>query len=149
MILKSASRKTLLRVSATCPRYKRFLHCSAATRPRQSTFYKVRSLTKQARRGSLSERCIRCTCAEKLVLAEKHGDAAAAEFQRILDHRGAVISDLVGALSRLELGRAYRMTGDKAKAKAAYEDFLALWRNADPDMPLLIEAKREAREIED
>ncbi len=81
-------------------------------------------------------------------LAEKRGDAAAAEFKRILDHRGVVVSDPVGALARLELGRAYRMTGDKAKAKAAYEDFLALWKNADPDMPLLIEAKREARAIE-
>lgn len=83
------------------------------------------------------------------LLAEKRGSAAAAEFQKILDHRGVVVSDPVGALARLELGRAYRMTGDKAKAKAAYEDFLVLWRNADADVPLLIETKKEAREIRD
>jgi DNA-binding winged helix-turn-helix (wHTH) protein/tetratricopeptide (TPR) repeat protein len=82
-------------------------------------------------------------------LAEKRGGAAAEEFQRILDHRGVVVSDPVGALARLELGRAYRMTGDKAKARAAYEDFLALWKNADPDMPLLLETKREVRQIRD
>jgi eukaryotic-like serine/threonine-protein kinase len=80
-------------------------------------------------------------------LAEARGAEAAAEFQKILDHRGVVVSDPVGALARLELGRAYRMEGDSAKAEAAYEVFLALWKDADRDVPVLIEAKRESAEI--
>ena len=58
-----------------------------------------------------------------------------AEFQKILDHRGIVVSDPVGALAHLQLGRAYALTRDKTKAKAAYEDFLTLWKDADPGIP--------------
>jgi len=68
---------------------------------------------------------------------------AAAEFQKILDHRGIVGLDPIGALAHLQLGRAYGSSGDKAKAKAAYEAFLALWKDADADVPILKTAKAE------
>jgi DNA-binding winged helix-turn-helix (wHTH) protein len=76
-------------------------------------------------------------------LAAHHGAEAAAEFQKILDHRGIVISDPIGALARLQLGRAYVMAGDRTKAKTAYEDFLNLWKDADPEIPILRQAKTE------
>jgi tetratricopeptide (TPR) repeat protein len=68
---------------------------------------------------------------------------AAAEFQKILDHPGVVMNDPIGALARLGLARAYALQGDAAKAKSAYQDFLTLWKNADPDIPILISAKSE------
>jgi tetratricopeptide (TPR) repeat protein len=71
------------------------------------------------------------------------GAQAAAEFQKIVDHRGLVLSDPIGALARLQLGRAYAMAGDKAKAKAAYDDFLGLWKDADSDVPVLRQARVE------
>jgi eukaryotic-like serine/threonine-protein kinase len=71
------------------------------------------------------------------------GNEAAAEFQKILDHRGIVLNEPIGALAHLGLGRAYAMIGDTAKAKAAYQDFLALWKDADLDIPILKEAKAE------
>jgi serine/threonine protein kinase/Flp pilus assembly protein TadD len=74
-------------------------------------------------------------------LAEHHGTEAAAEFQKILDHRGIVLNEPIGALARLEIARAYAMQGDTAKAKAAYQDFLTLWKDADPDIPILNAAK--------
>ncbi len=76
-------------------------------------------------------------------LAARRGREAAAEFQKILDHRGTVISDPVGALAQMQLGRAYALAGDKDKARTAYRDFLALWKNADPDIPILKEVQRE------
>jgi tetratricopeptide (TPR) repeat protein len=84
----------------------------------------------------------------KAYLALDKGPEAAAEFQKILDHRGVVTFEIVGALTHLELGRAYALSGDKAKAKAAYEDFLALWRDADPDLPALKRAKAEYAKLE-
>ena len=72
-----------------------------------------------------------------------NGTAAAAEFQKLLDHRGIVGNSVTGALSHLQLGRAYAIAGDTAKAKAAYQDFLTLWKNADPDIPILKQAKAE------
>ena len=68
---------------------------------------------------------------------------AAAEFQKILDHRGIVVSDPIGALARLQLGRAFALSGDKTKAQTAYQDFLTLWKDADPDIPILKQAKTE------
>jgi eukaryotic-like serine/threonine-protein kinase len=68
---------------------------------------------------------------------------AAAEFQRILDHRGAVSWGIEYPLSQLNLGRAYAMQGDTAKARTAYQDFFALWKDADPDIPILKQAKAE------
>jgi eukaryotic-like serine/threonine-protein kinase len=71
------------------------------------------------------------------------GNEAAIEFQKILDHRGVVGSEPIGALAHLQLGRAYAMEGDTTKAKAAYQDFLTSWKDADPDIPILIAAKAE------
>ncbi len=76
-------------------------------------------------------------------LALKDGTAAATEFQKILDHSGIVRTCETGALSRLGLARAYVLQGNTAKAKAAYEDFLTLWKDADPDIPILNQAKAE------
>ena len=76
-------------------------------------------------------------------LAEKKGPEAADEFQKILGHRGIVVSDPVGAVARLQLGRAYALSGDTTKAKPAYQDFLTLWKDADPDIPILKQAKVE------
>jgi tetratricopeptide (TPR) repeat protein len=76
-------------------------------------------------------------------LAAHRGNEAAAEFQKILDHRGIVVNDPVGALAHLQIGRAYAMQGDTAKAKAAYQDFLTLWKDADPGIPILKEARDE------
>jgi len=71
------------------------------------------------------------------------GVKAAAEFQRVLDHRGAVTWGIEYPLSQLNLGRAYAMQGDTARARTAYQDFFALWKDADPDVPLLKTAKAE------
>lgn len=76
------------------------------------------------------------------------GAEAAVEFQKILNHRGIVINDPIGALSRLQLGRAFVMAGDKTKAKAAYQDFLTLWKDADPDIPVFIKAKLEFTKLQ-
>ena len=76
-------------------------------------------------------------------LAAGQGAAAAAEFQKFLDHRGLVLNCPTGALAHLGLARAYAMQDDTAKAKAAYQDFLTLWKDADPDIPILIAAKSE------
>jgi len=76
-------------------------------------------------------------------LAMGQGTQAAAEFQKILDHPGLVFCDPVGALAHLQLGRAYAISGDQAKAKAAYQDFLTIWKGADPDIPILKQAKAE------
>jgi eukaryotic-like serine/threonine-protein kinase len=76
-------------------------------------------------------------------LAEHQGAEAATEFQKILDHRGIIVSDPIGALAHLQLGRALAQSGDKAKAKSAYQDFLTLWKDADPDIPILKQAQAE------
>jgi ATP/maltotriose-dependent transcriptional regulator MalT len=76
-------------------------------------------------------------------LAARRGAEAVVEFQKILDHRGTVVSDPIGALAHLQLGRAYMLSGDKTKAKIAYQDFLSLWKDADPDIPILMQAKME------
>ena len=76
-------------------------------------------------------------------LAAHQGSEAAAEFQKILDNPGIVLDEPIGALAHLQIGRAYAMQGDTAKAKAAYQDFLTLWKDADADIPILIGAKAE------
>jgi eukaryotic-like serine/threonine-protein kinase len=81
-------------------------------------------------------------------LAAHEGRAAAAEFQKIIDHPGIVLNELIGALAHLQLGRAYAMQGDSARAKTAYQDFLALWKDADPDIPILKEANAEYAKLQ-
>jgi tetratricopeptide (TPR) repeat protein len=76
------------------------------------------------------------------------GNRAAAEFQKFIDHRGLVINFPWGALARLGLARAYALQGDTAKARAAYQDFLTLWKDADPDIPILKEAKAEYAKLQ-
>jgi tetratricopeptide (TPR) repeat protein len=76
-------------------------------------------------------------------LAAHQGAEAAREFQKILDHRGIVVSDPIGALAPLGLARAHALSGDAAKARAKYQDFFLLWRNADRDIPILKQANRE------
>jgi eukaryotic-like serine/threonine-protein kinase len=80
-------------------------------------------------------------------LALHQGAQAAAEFQKIVDHRGIVISDPVGALAHLELGRAYVMAGDEVKGKAAYREFLELWKDGDSNLPVLKQAKLEYAQL--
>ena len=79
----------------------------------------------------------------KAYLAAGRGQEAAAEFQKVLNHRGIVSADPIGALAHLQLGRAYVVSGDKTKAKSAHQDFLALWKDADPDIPVLKQASAE------
>jgi len=76
------------------------------------------------------------------------GSRATNEFQKILDHIGLVQYSPTGALAHLQLGRSYTMTGDIAKAKKAYTDFLTLWKDADPDVPILKEAKAEYAKLQ-
>ncbi len=81
-------------------------------------------------------------------LATHQGAEAAAEFQKILDHREIAQNLPIGALAHLQIGRAYAMQGDTGKAKAAYQDFLTLWKDADPDIPVLIAAKSEYAKLQ-
>jgi serine/threonine protein kinase/Tfp pilus assembly protein PilF len=73
----------------------------------------------------------------------EQADRAASEFQKLLDHPGCLMNFPLGALARLQLARAYTLAGDKTKAHAAYEDFFSLWKDADPDIPILMAAKSE------
>jgi serine/threonine protein kinase/tetratricopeptide (TPR) repeat protein len=73
---------------------------------------------------------------------------AVAEFQKILSHRGIVGADPIGALVHLQLGRAFALSGDLAKSKTAYQDFLTLWKDADPDIPILTQAQTEYAKLQ-
>ncbi len=73
----------------------------------------------------------------------KDGPKAAAEFQKLLDNPGVVVNSIIGALSYLQLARAEKMSGDLDEARTHYQDFLALWKDADPDLPALQQAKAE------
>ncbi len=79
---------------------------------------------------------------EALLAAHRYPEAVA-EFQKILDHRGMVGADPIGVLAHLQLGRTFGLSGETIKAKAAYQDFLTLWKDADPDIPILRQAKAE------
>ena len=81
---------------------------------------------------------------EALMAAKRYAEAAA-EFQKILDHRGIVGIDPIGVLAHLQLGRVFALSGDKARAKAAYEAFLALWKDADADIPILKQRQSRVR----
>jgi serine/threonine protein kinase/Flp pilus assembly protein TadD len=76
-------------------------------------------------------------------LAAHQGREAVLEFQKILDYHGLVLNDIIGALAHLQIGRAYELEGDRAKAKVSYQDFLTLWKDADTDVPILKLAKAE------
>jgi eukaryotic-like serine/threonine-protein kinase len=76
-------------------------------------------------------------------LAAHRADEAATEFQKVVDHRTVVVSDPIGALARMQLGRAFAMAGKSAKARSSYQEFLALWKTADPDLPLPAQARME------
>ena len=76
-------------------------------------------------------------------LAAQQPAAAAAEFQRILDHRSIVLVDPMAAMARLQLARALGLSGDPVKAKGTYDDLFALWKNADPDIPVVRQARAE------
>jgi tetratricopeptide (TPR) repeat protein len=99
----------------------------------------VNGLNAQFYLGGLHSAYVR---GEAFVAAHQYAEAAA-EFQKILDHRGIVGADPIGALAHLQLGRTFALSGDKAKSKAAYQDFLTLWKDADPDIAILRQAKSE------
>jgi hypothetical protein len=84
---------------------------------------------------------------EAFIAAHRYVEAAA-EFQKILDHRGLVGMDSIGALVHLQLGRMFALSGDEAKARAAYQHFLALWKDADPDTPILEQANAEYAKLQ-
>ena len=75
------------------------------------------------------------------------GREAAVEFQKVLDHRGIVLADPIGALAHLQLARAGVASGNMVRAKNAYQDFLTLWKDADPDIPILKQASAEHAEL--
>jgi serine/threonine protein kinase/tetratricopeptide (TPR) repeat protein len=79
---------------------------------------------------------------EAFVAAHRYVEAAA-EFQKILDHRGIVGLDPIGTLAHVQLGRAFALSGDVARSKTAYQDFFSLWKDADPDVPFLTQARAE------
>jgi tetratricopeptide (TPR) repeat protein len=81
-------------------------------------------------------------------LQEHKGNEAVAEFQKFLDHRGIVGNFFTGALAHLGLARAYAMSGDTGKSRAAYQEFFALWKDADPDIPVLKQAKAEYAKLQ-
>jgi eukaryotic-like serine/threonine-protein kinase len=78
----------------------------------------------------------------------KDGPSAAAEFQKILDHPGIIVNFVTGALAHLQLGQAKALGGDTAAARKSYQDFFTLWKEADPDMPILKQAKTEYAKLQ-
>ena len=82
-------------------------------------------------------------------LRAKQGEEAAAEFKKILAHRGIAKNSPLAALAQLQLARAQAMSGDKPAARRTYQDFLALWKQADAELPLLKEAQAEYQKLED
>jgi len=81
-------------------------------------------------------------------LALHNGTAAVAEFQKLYDHPGITGNEPIGALARLGMGRAYTLSGNVSKAKAAYQEFFSLWKDADPDIPVLKQAKGEYAKLQ-
>jgi hypothetical protein len=80
-------------------------------------------------------------------LAAHNGPAAVAEFRKFLEHTGVTVNFPLGALAHLGLARAYALAGDAAKARTAYQNFLTLWKDADPDIPILNNAKAEHEKL--
>ena len=90
-----------------------------------------------------SEASIPRMCAVRHTLQQDVARRPRRNFRKVLDHRGIVFADPIGALAHLQLGRAYVISGDMTKAKSAYQDFLTLWKDADPDIPVLKQASAE------
>ena len=82
-------------------------------------------------------------------LKAKQGEPAAAEFNKILSHRGIAKNSPLAALAQLQLARAQAMSGDKPAARRSYQDFLSLWKQADPDLALLKQAQSEYQKLKD
>jgi eukaryotic-like serine/threonine-protein kinase len=82
------------------------------------------------------------------LLASKQGAAAAAEFQKIVEWSSVALNEPIGALAHLGLGRAYAMAGDTAKARAGYDDFFKIWKDADSNVPVLVQAKSEYAKLQ-
>jgi cytochrome c-type biogenesis protein CcmH/NrfG len=76
------------------------------------------------------------------------GKSAAIEFQKFIDNRAMVINSPLGALAQMNLARAYTMQGDTAEAKATYQEFFTIWKDADPDVPVLKQAKAEYAKLQ-
>jgi hypothetical protein len=81
------------------------------------------------------------------LFATRQGPPATAEFQKMLEHPGIVLNEMIGPLARLGLGRAYVLSGEREKARNAYQDFLTLWKDANPDIPLLKQARAEYAQL--
>ena len=81
-------------------------------------------------------------------LLSRQGREASAEFQKIVDHPGIVLNFPTAALAHLGLARAYALSGETAKSRTAYQDFLNLWKDADPDIPILKQAKAEYAKLQ-
>jgi len=81
-------------------------------------------------------------------LLNHQGKEAVTELMKIIEHRGIVFNEPIGALAHLQIGRAYAMQGETAKARSAYQDFLSLWREADSDIPILMAAKAEYAKLQ-
>ena len=80
----------------------------------------------------------------QIFLKGKSGKEAAAEFQKILDHPGITLTDPIGPIARLQLARALSASGDRARSAAAYKELLMLWKDADPEIPVVREARAES-----
>ena len=85
---------------------------------------------------------------ERVYLERGNGIAAAAEFQKILQHPGLVLPSPLGALTHLGLARAYGLNGYSDRNRAEYQDFFALWKDADPDIPILQQARAEYSKLQ-
>jgi ATP/maltotriose-dependent transcriptional regulator MalT len=81
-------------------------------------------------------------------LAARQGAQAAAEFQKIIDWQGVVVNEPIAALAHLGLARSYALAGDAPKSKSAYQDFFTLWKEADPDVPILVAARSEYAKLQ-
>jgi hypothetical protein len=81
-------------------------------------------------------------------LQAKHGPQAVAEFQKVLDHKSAFGASPYVSLARLGVARGFALSGDPAKARTAYQDFFTKWKDADPDIPILKQAKSEYAKLQ-
>ena len=98
--------------------------------------------------ASASDSCLYPVYVRAQAYLSDQQSGAAAEFQKILDHRGLLWNCATGALAHLGLARAYALQGETAKARAAYQDFLTLWKSADPDIPILKQATAEYAKLQ-